>query len=315
MVVASIGWIGEGRSAAAGPAELISVDPNTGGPLASSNSGPSVSGDGNIVVFSSSIFINQPNLLFQEDVWVRNRATGTTTHVPQPELQFSQTLSGSDGGVVSRDGCHVVFWGKYFFDFPAGEWNIYEWNRCVAGSRSLQIAGGVLDDSQFTEDLAVSADGRYVAYSATPTEGPVHVARIDTTAGIESVLTHSFNSVNSLDISDDGRFIALEGQRTVAGASTSQILGWTAPCAATCTTETVSVNSAGQTASGFSNNPSVSADGRFVAFDSDGPELAGFPAGTADQAFVRDRVTGVTKLVTSTPGQPMQGDGLGVVGR
>ena len=311
MLVASIGWIGEGESAAVGPAELISVDPTTGAAFTISSNDSSVSGDGNFVAFSTSVFTGTTNFPIQDDAYVRNRVTGVTTHVPQPAPQFEQILLASANPVISRDGCHVAFWGKYFFDFPAGEWNIYEWNRCVNGSLAVQIAGGVLDDSQFVEDLAISADGRYVAYIATPFEGPVHVARIDTALSVESVLTHPFTSVLSLDISDDGGFVAVEGQRAIGGVTTSQILGWTAPCAATCTTEMVSVNSAGATASGFSGAPSVSADGRYVAFDSDGPELAGFPPGTPDQVFVRDRVAGVTKLVTDTPGQPMPA-GLGI---
>ena len=311
MVIVSVGWIGEGETAAAGPAQLISVDRNTGGALVSSDTAPSVSGDGNIVVFNSSDFVAS---VYSEDVYVRDRAAGTTTHVPQPVLPFTDTLTQTNGGVVSRDGCHVVFWGLYYFDFPAGEWNIYGWNRCVAGSISVQIAGSVAPDSTFFfAPLVVSADGRYVAYSVIPPNGgQPRVVRIDTTTGVESVLTHPFTSVNSMDISDDGRFIAVAGQRNVAGVVTGQVLGWTAPCTATCTTEIVSVNSAGQTASGFSNSPSVSADGRYVAFNSDAPQLAGFPSGTADQAYVRDRVAGVTKLVTDTPGQPMQVGGLGV---
>ena len=43
----------------------------------------------------------------------------------------------------------------------------------------------------------------------------------------------------------------------------------------------------------------------------DRPELAGFPVGTPDQVYVRDRVARVTRLVTDTPGQPMPA-GLGV---
>jgi Abnormal spindle-like microcephaly-assoc'd, ASPM-SPD-2-Hydin len=317
MVVASVGWIGEGDTAfAAGPAELISVDPSSGAALVSEDLGPSVSGDGNIVVFSSIDFLTSGT---EEDVWVRNRATGTTTHVPEPVLQFpGDTLAATDGGVVSRDGCHVVFWGKYFFDFPAGSWNIYEWNRCVPGSISVEIAGFVLDDSQFTESLAVSADGRYVAYSATPSEGPIHVARIDTTAGTESALTHPFTSVLGLDISDDGGFVAVDGSLTVGNILTERILGWTAPCTTTgsttnCTTEIVSLTNSGATATGFSSRPSVSADGRYVAFDSDAPELAGFATGGRQQVYVRDRVASVTKVVTDTPGQPLPSTNVGEI--
>ena len=128
---------------------------------------------------------------------------------------------------------------------------------------------------------------------------------------METALTVPFISTRSLDISDDGRFIAIAGLRNASGVNSNQVLGWTPPCLNSCAIEVISVNDAGATASGFSTSPSVSADGRYVAFSSDGPELAGFPVGTPDQVYVRDRVARVTRLVTDTPGQPMPA-GLGV---
>jgi len=63
-------------------------------------------------------------------------------------------------------------------------------------------------------------------------------------------------------------------------------------------TERLSVDSAGAQANGDSDGAMVSADGRFVAFTSLATNLvAGDSNGTAD-AFVRDRVTGVTERVT-----------------
>ncbi len=303
LAIVSVGWAGEGRSNAAAPAELISVNPSGGGALASDDFDPSVSGDGNIVVFSSNDFVG--NTYF-EDVWVRNRVAGSTTHVPQPNLGPFGSLARTTRGALSRDGCHVVFWGLYYFDFPAGEWNIYTWNRCVGGSIPVEIAGGVLPPSAFPPELAVSADGRYVAYTAQPSSGPPKVARIDTNTSTENVLLIPFISVNSIDISDDGKFVAIGGQRNTAGVTSNQVLGWTAPCGNACTVEVVSVNDAGQTASGFSSSPSVSADGRYVAFRSDGPELAGLPAGGPDQLYVRDRAAKITRLVTDVAGQPIQ---------
>ncbi|HEY5423418.1 MAG TPA: hypothetical protein VIK05_08115, partial [Ilumatobacteraceae bacterium] len=124
MAVGSVGWVGEGNTVAAAPAELISVDPVAGGPMASQDTFPSVSGDGNIVVFTATSF---PAEVRVDQVFVRNRATGVTTPVPATDPPTSRTM----GGVVSRDGCHVVFWGLFFFDFPAGEWDIFSWNRCA----------------------------------------------------------------------------------------------------------------------------------------------------------------------------------------
>ena len=123
-------------------------------------------------------------------------------------------------------------------------------------------------------DLGHSADGRYIAYSSLSpfTTGVPHIARIDTSTLTESVLTVNFDRTESIDISDNGSFVTVAG-RLATDFSTEFVLGWSAPCTSTCTTEIVSVNNAGQKVSGYSTEASVSADGRYVAFTSDAPEL------------------------------------------
>ena len=307
LAAVSIGWIVEDTKAAAPPAELISVDPATGAALVNDSSySPSVSGDGNIVVVNTDAYDSTYSII-DYTLYVRNRANGTTSTVPGLPPEFV-TFPGTANGVVSRDGCHVVFWGRWYFDFAAGQWNIYSWNRCVAGSAPVDIADDVLNANEYPGPAAVSADGRYVAYAATPTGGPAKIARIDTTTLTENVLALPFTSADSIDISDDGKFVAIGGQRpTALGLPSYQVVGWTAPCAATCTTEVISVGSNGQPAPGYNYDPSVSADGRYVAFVSDTTGIFAFPATTTNQVLVRDRVAGVTKLVTTTPGQPATG--------
>ncbi|HSB87786.1 MAG TPA: choice-of-anchor D domain-containing protein, partial [Ilumatobacteraceae bacterium] len=180
----------------------------------------------------------------------------------------------------------------------------------------VDIADGVLRASDDPGPLATSADGRYVVYAATSATGtPPHIARVDTATLQETVLTTPFVSAQSVDISDDGNFVAIGGRRQSAlgGPIIPQVLGWTPPCATTCTTEVISVASNGQPASAtnFDGHPSVSADGRYVAFVSNAANIMGFPTQPPDQVYVRDRVAGVTKLVTDTPGQPMPAE-LGV---
>ena len=302
LVVAAVGWVGEGTSVAAAPAELISVAP--GG--TTNDFAPSVSGDGNIVLFDSQDFSGA----VPETLYVRNRAAHTTTPVPQPVV--SGIWGHMAGGKVSRDGCHVAFWGLWT-NGSFGQWDIYSWNRCVPNSLPVTVASNVvLFPNTFEGTLAVSADGRYIAYSSLSpfTTGVPHIARIDTSTLTESVLTVVFDRTESIDISDNGSFITVAG-RSPTDFFTEFVLGWSAPCTATCTTEIVSVNNAGQPVSGFSTEASVSADGRYVAFTSNATEL-GLPAGTQPQMFVRDRVAKVTRLVTDTPGQPMPaGLGLG----
>jgi hypothetical protein len=311
LAASTVGWISDGTSLAAAPAELISVDPGTGGPLVAGAGSPSVSGDGNIVVFNSSTFDAATGVIFY-NLYVRNRATGTTATVPGLPPEFV-TYPGTANGVISRDGCHVAFWGRDYFDFAAGQWNIYSWNRCSNGG--AVVVGNNVDPNpgDYPGPIDVSADGRYIAYISAPAGVP-HIARIDTVAATESALpiNPGFNIADSISISDDGKFVAVGEQRTTPGLPPLyQVVGWRAPCTTTCATEVVSLGSTGQPASGFNDYPSVSADGRYVAFVSDTPDVLG-SAPASNQVYVRDRVGGVTKLITDTPGKPMIPTGIGM---
>jgi hypothetical protein len=104
---------------------------------------------------------------------------------------------------------------------------------------------------------------------------------------------------NGLSISDDGRFVAFESQATdlVSGNSNSnddvfvrdRLLG---------TTERVSVDSAGGQADSSSRFPSISADGRFVVFDSAATNLVAGDTNHGEDVFVHDRQTGTTERVS-----------------
>jgi uncharacterized repeat protein (TIGR01451 family) len=66
------------------------------------------------------------------------------------------------------------------------------------------------------------------------------------------------------------------------------------------TTERVSVSSIGEEANGSSEGPAISADGRFVAFESDAQNLVpvGDPFLFVTQIYVHDRETGTTEMVS-----------------
>jgi WD40-like Beta Propeller Repeat len=312
LTAATVGWIGEGTTSAAGPAELISVDPAGGGPLSTQDDSASVSGDGNIVAFTAN-----PPLGW---VYVRDRGAGVTTAVPAP-----LNVTAMNNAVVSRDGCHVGFWGftpspPIFTAVIPARWSIYSWNRCAPGLPILISRGGGPTDlfPTFTGTgdthgtLAISADGRYVAYYAFSSAAGQRLGRIDTSGAITEakLLNGVFNS-NSIDISDNGTFVAIGGQRTISDATRNVVVGWTPPCISgatvVCSTAVISAGNNGQPLSGVSANPSLSADGRYLAFTSNTPDVVGAPAVTAPQVYVRDLTAGVTKLVTSTPGQLMGG--------
>jgi hypothetical protein len=65
-------------------------------------------------------------------------------------------------------------------------------------------------------------------------------------------------------------------------------------------TERVSVSSAGVQANGASNDPSISADGRFVAFTSAATNLVPGDTNLATDIFVRDRWLGITERISKS---------------
>ena len=73
----------------------------------------------------------------------------------------------------------------------------------------------------------------------------------------------------------------------------------------TRTTERVSVSSSGAQANGASELPTISADGRFIAFRSLADNLVSSDTNATWDVFVRDQATGVTQRVSvsSTSGQ------------
>jgi Tol biopolymer transport system component len=100
-------------------------------------------------------------------------------------------------------------------------------------------------------------------------------------------------------ISADGRFVAFHSQATtlVPGDTNSasdvfvrdRLLG---------TTERVSVGKNGAQGDEGSYSPSISADGRFVAFNSLASNLVNGDGNLHNDVFVRDRLLGITRLVS-----------------
>ena len=78
-------------------------------------------------------------------------------------------------------------------------------------------------------------------------------------------------------------------------------------------TTRVSVDDSGTQANGYSTDPSISADGRFVAFTSDASNLVGSDTNSGADVFVRDRKAGKTQRV-SVSGSGSQADGGNVGG-
>ena len=185
---------------------------------------------------------------------------------------------------------------------------------------------------------AISADGRYVAFSSYAS----NLVPGDTNA-MPDIFVHDRDADNngvfdelgpgktstervSIDstgaqanggswgetISADGRYVAFISDATnLVPGDTNGATDIFVRDRQTNTTERVSVDSAGAQANDFSGQPSISADGRYVAFWSYATNLVpGVPGDTngAYDVFVRDRLAGATERV-SIDSTGMQSDG------
>lgn len=168
-------------------------------------------------------------------------------------------------------------------------------------------AQGSLD----TERVDVSATGRYVAFSSQASNlvpGDTNGARDifvhdrqtgqTTRVSVDSAGQQANGSSWSPAMSADGRYIAFESWATnlVAG-DTNQALDVFVHDRQTKQTTRVSVSSAGQQghAYAWSRLPAVSADGRYVVFESVATNLV--PGIEKGGFFIHDRDTGKTTLV------------------
>lgn len=190
-----------------------------------------------------------------------------------------------------------------------------------AGDQADRGAGG----TSLTRFMSISGDGRYVAFDSWATNlvpGDTNGVRDafvrDRVTGatrrvsVSSAGEEANGLSGDVSISADGRFVAFTSPATnLAPGDSSCTHFWSATGArcdhvyvhdlTTGVTERVSVSSAEENANGVSSGPSISGDGRYIAFMSGATNLA--PGVASDQwnVFVRDRAAGTTELVSMSP--------------
>ncbi len=148
---------------------------------------------------------------------------------------------------------------------------------------------------------ALSADGRYVAFESDATNlagGAGGLFLKDRQTGATTRI--SVDGENA-SISNDGHFIAYESfAASLISGDTNNAYDVFVYNRESGVTTRVSVDSSGAQANAGSGSPSISGDGRLVAFQSDATNLvSGDENGVAD-IFVHDNQTGTTERISRT---------------
>ncbi|MBI4880922.1 MAG: PD40 domain-containing protein [Planctomycetes bacterium] len=251
------------------------------------------------------------------DVFLRDTATATT-------LRASVSSAGVEGNgnswypAVSADGRFVAFESAAANLVPGdtnGHTDIFLHDTQSGTTLLVSVAQGGAPADNSSYSAAVSADGRFVAfwsYASSLVPGDVNgygdVFVRDTQLGTTALASVSSagalgNDVSgwifpgaSLSLAADGRCVAFLSRATnLVPGDTNGTFDIFLRDTQLGTTVRASVDSAGVQGNGSSYFPSVSADGRCVAFESWATNLAPGDGNGWKDVFVRDLVAGTTQ--------------------
>ncbi|MEP6952495.1 MAG: hypothetical protein ABI950_00375 [Solirubrobacteraceae bacterium] len=139
----------------------------------------------------------------------------------------------------------------------------------------------------------LSPDGRFVVYTSTPRGGPAGLVLRDVASGRTARIPTGGALPLDPVVADGGAVVAFAAVRE----GRSEIRAWTA---ATGTVQLVSraAGASGAVADGWSEGPSISGDGRRVAFASSATDLDAAKRDDTRAIFVRDIAAQSTKLIS-----------------
>ena len=239
--------------------ERVSVDTN-GDDADSASSNPSISSIGRYVAFQSDatdLVTGGSNGLMQ--IFVRDRQTGTTS-------QVSVNSGGNEGDFpssassISGDGWHVAFesWATNLEGIGDGLFpDIFVHNRQTGDTTRVSVDSAGLEGAGPSFRPSISADGRYVAFDS----------EADLVAADSGNYYDIF--VHDRDADENGTY----DEPAPLGISTIR----------------VSVDAGGDEADDHSYSPSISPNGRYVAFESIATNLVTGGSNGFIHIFVHDR--------------------------
>ncbi|MBI3785433.1 MAG: PD40 domain-containing protein, partial [Deltaproteobacteria bacterium] len=230
---------------------------------------PAISSDGRFVIFASqadNLISNDDNEV--SDIFVFDRETGSLETLTLTSLGATQprTANGASAGpAISDDGCLVAFYSDAS-NLVASDTNsardVFVRNRCSGEIERASVNG-----------QGEQGDGPSEAGGGAP------------------------------GISADGRFVVFfSNARNLDPADTSGTRNIYIRDRLDGTTRLVSLGLNGEPANGGSQTPSVSADGRFVAFQSLASNLVADDTNGRVDVFVADVTSGEIRLVSQNAG-------------
>ncbi len=274
------------RDTVAGTTTLISHKPdgtanNLGTALAS------ISADGRYVVYSSRVGMTSPGIRLK--LWDRDTDTTTTiSKSPAGDITKSTEILPA----ISADGETVVYEMRAAPSPEAVHALLYRYD--VTSDTTTQLAGGELiyPPNSALGRPSLSGDGRFAAFVKM---GPIladgtqrsKLSRLNLATGAQRTVYTSppgtFAQPISPSLSRSGRYLAYVNGGSVSVYDSN-----------TNASEVVSLADGGGIADNASDQPSVSGDGRYIAFRSTATNILPEPTDTVG-TYIYDRQTATTE--------------------
>lgn len=299
-----------------------------------------ISADGNYVVFTSwakNLVTGQaepdpPRSQFTEDLFLWHRLSGTLTLVSRKSGSTATVANdGSGDAEISADGSFVAFTSRATdliagLSDRSGTDDIFLYQRSSGALSLVSRANGspLATSGGFSAAPRISANGRFIAFASTASNlvpGEVDTASqdaflFDRTTGEMRLASRTsaspkieggISSPIRLSLSTDGRYLAfasratnlVPGQIDTNGQDDAFVYDRTAGTTALASRSRTSPVAATADPVGV-GHLQISADGRFIAFESDATDLVSGQTdtpGTSD-VFLYDRMAKTTVLVS-----------------
>jgi Tol biopolymer transport system component len=306
-----------------GTTERVSVDSRerqaTGAGIDTNFGRPAISADGRFVAFASSA----TNLVKGDrnqvaDIFLRDRVAGTTERVSVVGRRTETNADSSDPS-ISPDGRFIAY-ASFADNLVPGDTNftsdVFLFDRSTRTLQMISMSSAGAQSNNTSGGPVVSADGRLVAFSSSadnlvpgePQDSASDVYLRDvvsgTTEGISTASAGVLRHSGGPAMSAAARFVAYHSwDGGMVPGDTNDRFDVFVLDRDTGVTERVSVDSTGAEGNNDSTGPSISADGRFVAFTSDADNLVAGDTNFDIDVFVHDRTTHTTVRVSvSTDG-------------
>ncbi|MDO8847130.1 MAG: hypothetical protein Q7W51_01930 [Coriobacteriia bacterium] len=244
---------------------------------------------------------------------------GTTTRVSITDGE-AQATTWSAGSSITPDGRYVAFYSGAA-NLVSGDTNgsddVFVRDRIGGTTTRVSITDGEAQALGGGSSWpSISADGRYVAFysdatnlvsgdtnSATDIFVRDRIAGTTTRASVATGGAQGFGSCSDPSISADGRYVAFYSDSTnLVSGDTNGVTDVFVRDLIGGTTTRVSVATGGAQANGYSDEQSISASGRYVAFRSTATTLVSGDTNGNQDIFVRDVVAGTTTRVSVATG-------------